>query len=97
MGKCKIFISGYCPDPTPVNERILSTTMPTLSDGTYAVGTEAQLACNTGYTIFGTYPSVCAQPGIWIPPAFECIPDDNGQQNSYFHLYFYLLYKRKIW
>ena len=81
MGKCKIFISGYCPDPTPVNGRILSTTMSAQTDGTYAVGTEAQLACNIGYTIFGTYPSVCTQPGIWIPPAFECIPDDDGQQS----------------
>ena len=51
------------------------------SDGTYAVGSRVTLNCNEGYQRYGFYSfSECVQPGIWVQPIEDCLPDDEGDK-----------------
>ena len=81
----KIFLfKGTCSDPTPVNGIRTSIDQQPLPNGTYRIGTNAQLTCNFSlYHPYGDPYVRCMQPGIWVgsynSPHLQCIPYAQGQ------------------
>ena len=83
-----ISVAGTCHALPAVNGRISNLNGAEMSSyGTYPVGSRVALHCNEGYQRYGFfYFSDCVQPGIWVQPIKECIPDVDGEQNITFHL-----------
>ena len=55
-----------------------------MPEGRYAVGTLVDtVQCNQGFTITGASPfgssHTCEEPGVWVPPPVECVPNNRGK------------------
>ena len=80
-------LTGTCPDPTPGNGTANIFPPPpqngtTVPDGRYAMGTIVNAQCIVGFTATSGLSGnshACLEPGVWIPPPIQCIPNNEGK------------------
>ena len=77
----KILFVGACPDPTPENAYIRSTSH-TPVNGRYPSSTSVAIRCNSGYVyadhVSGHTSTICNM-GKWYPPLVKCVPIEEGE------------------